>query len=149
MSNERQKIEAKVLKDMGYIKIINMPAEQKEKIVDRKQAEITKAFVALGKYAYGEQLKGVFRSPSYLVIEKLILDGFGNKSIAKYIQEVFTEDKLSKLSLSSLESYISKLRKGVTHSRLLLTAHHKDKKKALQRIRRKDWKYRESLSGYR
>lgn len=129
MSGDKNKIDAKLLKDNSYMKIINMSVEQKETIVKRKEAEIQKSFIAMGKYVYGDQLKTVFKSPSYLVIEKLILDKFSNKSIASYIKEVFTEDKLSKLSQSSLESYISKLKAGIEHSRLLIQAYQDDKKK--------------------
>lgn len=128
MSGEKDRIDAKILKDNSYLKLVNMSIEQKETIVKRKQAEISKAFIAMGKYAYGDQLKTVFKSSSYLVIEKLILDKFSNKSIASYIKEVFTDDKLSKLSQASLESYISKLRKGLEHSRLLIKAYNEDKK---------------------
>lgn len=130
MSKDQQDIDTKILKDMKYIKLINMSAEQKEKMVDRKITELSKSFHALGKHSYGGQLKTVFKSPNYLVIERLIIDKFSNRAISSYIREVFENDPLSKLSQSSLESYISKLRQGLDNSRLLIKAYSEDKKKA-------------------
>jgi len=123
-------IELEISKDIEFQRVMSMSVEQKKEVISRKEIEIFKALDFSDKSSYKDAVSSLLKSKYYLVIERLVLNGFAQKDIAEYIKHELGDVDLAKLKISTLRSYIAKLKIGLEKSKLLLKQYTKKPQKA-------------------
>jgi len=120
-----------ITKDIEFERLSGMSIEQREAVVSRKEVEIFKALQISDKLDYKDAVSTLLKSKYYLIIERLVLNGFTQTSIADYIKENMSDDeKLNKLTVSTLRSYIAKLKVALDKKKLLLKQYTQNPEKA-------------------
>ena len=128
---ENKEIITAITKDLEFERLAGMTTEQREAIVSRKEIEIFKALEITDKLDYKDPISTLLKSKHYLIIERLVLNGFTQTSIANYIKDNLTDDKkLSKLTVSTIRSYIAKLKVALDKQKVLLKQYTRDPEKA-------------------
>jgi len=129
--SDKSDISNAINKDIEFSRLAEMTREQRLSIISRKETEIFKALEISDKNDYKDAISTLLKSKYYLIIERLVLGGFTQISIANYIKENLTDDKkLSQLTVSTIRSYIAKLKTSLEKQKMLLKEYTRNPEKA-------------------
>lgn len=128
-------IKQKIVSNSNYATLNAMGDEQRKTVTMQKEKEIDKILEKHGKVNYKKDISILLKSSNFLMIERLLLDGFSQKSICDYIRENLNDDVvLNKMSELTLKTSINKLKIALDNYKIIpsIKSYNKEKGEALE-----------------